>query len=66
MWEEGIDINSVCQIRTRTNLYFGVGAIDSIQEIAASFHFTQSKVKSMLHRTRQGLRAFLREEGFSL
>lgn len=34
MWEEGIDINSVCQIRTRTNLYFGVGAIDSIQEIA--------------------------------
>ena len=39
---------------------------DSIQEIAASFHFTQSKVKSMLHRTRQGLREFLREEGFSL
>ena len=34
MWEEGIDINSVRQIRTRTNLYFGVGAIDSIQEIA--------------------------------
>ena len=39
---------------------------DSIQEIAKEFSFTQSKVKSMLHRTRQGLREFLREEGFSL
>ena len=39
---------------------------DSIQEIAKEFSFTQSKVKSMLHRTRQGLRAFLREEGVSL
>ncbi len=35
MWEEGIDIRAVRQIRTRTNLYFGVGAIDSIREIAA-------------------------------
>ena len=39
---------------------------DSIQEISKEFSFTQSRVKSMLHRTRQGLREFLREEGFSL
>ena len=39
---------------------------DSIAEIAKAFSFTEAKVKSMLHRARQGLRAFLREEGFSL
>ena len=37
---------------------------DSIQEIAASFHFTQAKVKSMLHRTRQGCGHFSGRRGF--
>ena len=39
---------------------------DSIAEIEKAFSITEAKVKSMLHRARQGLRAFLREEGFSL
>lgn len=34
MWENGIDIYSVRQIRLRTDLYFGVGAIEYFAEIA--------------------------------
>ncbi len=34
MWEKDIDINQVVEIRTRTNVYFGVGAINKISEIA--------------------------------
>ncbi len=37
MWTEGIDIYSVRMIRTRTNLYFGVGAIAHFREIADQF-----------------------------
>ncbi|MCP3966830.1 MAG: iron-containing alcohol dehydrogenase [Lentisphaerae bacterium] len=36
MWEKGIDVNEVREIRTRTNTFFGVGAIQKIGEIAAS------------------------------
>lgn len=35
MWEKDIDINEVKEIRTRTNVYFGVGAIKKINDIAA-------------------------------
>lgn len=34
MWEKNIDINSIAEIRTRTNVYFGVGAINRIYDIA--------------------------------
>ncbi len=34
MWEKDIDINEVREIRTRTNVYFGVGAIKKISDIA--------------------------------
>ena len=34
MWEKDIDINQVVEIRTRTNVYFGVGAIKKIDDIA--------------------------------
>lgn len=37
--------------------------MDSIGEIAVSFGFSGSKVKSMLHRTRQKLRVRLEKEG---
>lgn len=37
--------------------------LDSIQEIAQRFGFSESKVKSMLHRTRGKLRAVLEKEG---
>ncbi len=33
MWEKNIDINQVVEIRTRTTVYFGVGAINKIQDI---------------------------------
>lgn len=33
MWEKNIDINQVAEIRTRTTVYFGVGAINKIQDI---------------------------------
>lgn len=34
MWENDIDINEVREIRTRTTVYFGVGAIKKIEDIA--------------------------------
>lgn len=37
--------------------------LDSIAAIALQFGFSQSKVKSMLHRTRQSLREHLKKEG---
>lgn len=35
MWEKDININEIKEIRTRTNVYFGVGAITKIADIAA-------------------------------
>ena len=37
--------------------------LDSIADIAKRFGFTQSKIKSMLYRTRRKLRDYLRKEG---
>ena len=34
MWEKDININEVKEIRTRTCVYFGVGAIEKINDIA--------------------------------
>lgn len=39
---------------------------DSVEEIAAGFGFTRSKVTALLHRARKGLRAYLIEEGYDL
>ena len=36
---------------------------DSIQEIAARYNISQSKVKTQLHRTRNKLQLFLEKEG---
>lgn len=36
---------------------------DSIQEIAARYHITESKVKTQLHRTRRKLQQYLAKEG---
>lgn len=38
--------------------------LDSIREIADCFGMSESKVKSMLHRTRLGLKRHLEQEGF--
>lgn len=35
MWEQDVNIFDVCEIRVKTNVYFGVGAISKINEIAA-------------------------------
>ena len=37
MWETDININEVREIRTRTNVYFGCGAINKINDIAHDF-----------------------------
>ncbi len=37
--------------------------VDSVADISKQFGFSQSKVKSMLHRTRSKLRIHLQEEG---
>jgi RNA polymerase sigma-70 factor (ECF subfamily) len=39
---------------------------DSIQAIASQRHLSQSKVKSMLFRTRNHLKAYLEKEGYPL
>lgn len=38
--------------------------LNSVSEIAAQFGYSESKVKSMLHRTRKKLRAELQKEGY--
>ena len=35
MWEKDININEIKEIRTRTNVYFGVGAIEKINDISS-------------------------------
>ena len=35
MWEKDFDVNSISEIRTRTTVYFGCGAIQKIEAIAA-------------------------------
>lgn len=40
--------------------------LDPVAEIAARRGITQAKLKSMLYRARQGLRAYLGKEGFDL
>ena len=40
--------------------------LDPLRDIAASHGFTEGKVKSLLYRTRQGLRAHLEKEGFTV
>lgn len=40
--------------------------LDSVKEIARSTGMSESKVKSLLHRTRVALKKYLEEEGFSL
>lgn len=40
--------------------------LDSVKEIARSSGMSESKVKSLLHRTRVSLKKYLEEEGFSL
>lgn len=40
--------------------------MDSIRDVAAYYGMSESKVKSMLHRTRIGLKTYLEQEGFDL
>lgn len=39
---------------------------DSVKEIAGYCNMSESKVKSMLYRTRQGLKKYLTKEGFEI
>lgn len=39
---------------------------DSLKEVAAYYGFSESKAKSMLHRTRISLKKYLEQEGFEL
>jgi len=49
------------QVFLRRYLFF-----DTIEEIAARFGFRESKVKSMLSRTRNRLREYLKKEGVEI
>ena len=40
--------------------------MDSLKEVAAYYGMSESKVKSMLYRTRLGLKAYLTQEGFTV
>ena len=40
--------------------------MDSLKEAAAYYGMSESKVKSMLYRTRLGLKAYLKQEGFAV
>ena len=34
MWKKDIDINKVVELRVRPNVYFGVGAINKMEDVA--------------------------------
>lgn len=57
---------SMLPLGTRTAFIARYYYLDSIKEIAACQGMSESKVKSLLYRTRQELRAYLQEEGFSI
>lgn len=40
--------------------------MDSVREVAAYYHMSESKAKSILHRTRTGLKDYLEREGFTV
>ena len=40
--------------------------MDALKEVAAYYGMSESKAKSMLHRTRIGLKSYLEQEGFDL
>lgn len=40
--------------------------MDSLREVAAYYDMSESKVKSLLHRTRIGLKTHLKQEGFDV
>ena len=40
--------------------------MDSVKDISAYYGMSESKTKSMLYRTRQGLKAYLEQEGFEV
>lgn len=51
---------------TRTAFIARYYYLDPIKEIAACRGMSESKLKSLLYRTRQQLRAYLQKEGFTL
>ena len=40
--------------------------MDSLKEVAAYCGMSESKAKSMLYRVRLGLKAYLKQEGFTV
>ena len=40
--------------------------MDSIRDISEYYGMSKSKVESMLHRTRKGLKAYLEKEGYTI
>ncbi|MGN0299220.1 MAG: RNA polymerase sigma factor [Lachnospiraceae bacterium] len=58
LWNEKEEIRNVF---LRKYWYF-----DSISDIAAQYSFSETKVKSMLFRTRNKLREYLRKEGIQI
>lgn len=55
-----------CKEEARDTFVMRYYFCDSIKMIAGSFGISESKVKSMLFRTREGLRKHLEKEGFSV
>ena len=50
-----------CNVFVRRYWFF-----DSVSDISKRYHFSQSKVKTMLFRTREKLRDYLRKEGYTI
>ena len=55
MWQKDIDINEVREIRTRTSVFFGCGAINKINDIAKDLGFSKStltrRLKSLIDKS---------------
>ena len=62
-------IQQFCVIVYRKKVFFSATKSeflreDSIREVAGYYGMSESKVKSMLYRTRIGLKKYLEQEGF--
>lgn len=53
-------------VETRTIFVGRYFFVDSIRDLTKYYGMSESKVKSMLHRTRLGLKSYLEKEGFYL
>ena len=50
MWTKDVNINQIQEIRVKTNVFFGVGAIAKIEDIAKEFNEEPNLVETNIQK----------------